>query len=182
MILGKVPPVGWYCCLFAIACLLCCVCSRAAMCTWWMILPCLSTKTLRYLHARMAARRVFGPFSAWFLYAAASISCASSSGCLVSSLSLAAFARGVPLSGTWCVEALAEASSYLKRCFLCLDLVFCGCFRFLFSKTNLCHDLTKAKKVTGKKIQATLRELQRFRRHLRESLLNRPLNSIFSSS
>ena len=51
----------------------------------------------------MAARRVLGPFSAWFLYAAASMFRASSSGCLASSLSLV-WARGVPggvpLSGT----------------------------------------------------------------------------------
>ena len=66
MIFGSVPPVGWYCCLSAAAFLLCCVCARAAMCTSWMTFLYLSTNTLRYLHARMAARRVFGPFSACF--------------------------------------------------------------------------------------------------------------------
>ena len=108
VILGKAPPVGWCCYLFAVAFLLCCVCSRAAMCTLWIVSPCRSTKALRYLHARIAALRVLGPFSAWFLYAAASISRASSSGCLEWSFSVAAFARGVPLSGTsWVCGTLA---------------------------------------------------------------------------
>ena len=41
---------------------------------------------LRYLHARMAALRVLGPSSAWFLAAVTRMSRASSSGDLVSSV------------------------------------------------------------------------------------------------
>ena len=97
-ILGNDFPVGWYCTLPGIAPLLCCVCNRAAMCTSWMTVPYLSTKALRYLQARIAARLVPGPFSAWFLYADARISLASSSGGRGGSCLVPDMARGVPLS------------------------------------------------------------------------------------
>ena len=45
-----------------------------------MKLPCWLTIALRYLHARMAALRVLGPSSVWFLAAVARMSRASSSG------------------------------------------------------------------------------------------------------
>ena len=66
--------------------LLRCVCSFAASytaCSWG---PCWLTIALRYLHARMAALRVPGPSSGWFLAAVASMSRASSSGDLVGSV------------------------------------------------------------------------------------------------
>ena len=66
--------------------LLRCVCTFAASytaCSWG---PCWLTIALRYLHARMAALRVPGPSSGWFLAAVASMSRASSSGDLVGSV------------------------------------------------------------------------------------------------
>ena len=66
--------------------LLRCVCTFAAsytVCSWG---PCWLTIALRYLHARMAALRVPGPSSGWFLAAVASMSRASSSGDLVGSV------------------------------------------------------------------------------------------------
>ena len=44
--------------------LLSCVWMRAALCTSCMVEPCWLTMALRYLHARTAARLVFGPSSA----------------------------------------------------------------------------------------------------------------------
>ena len=66
--------------------LLRCACTFAASytaCSWG---PCWLTIALRYLHARMAALRVLGPSSGWFLAALASMSHASSSGDLVGSV------------------------------------------------------------------------------------------------
>ena len=66
--------------------LLRCVCSFAASymaCSWG---PYWLTIALRYLHVRMAALRVPGPSSGWFLAAKASMSRASSSGDLVGSV------------------------------------------------------------------------------------------------
>ena len=48
--------------------------------------PCWLTIARRYLHARMAALRVLGPSSVWFLAAVASMSRASSSGDLAGSV------------------------------------------------------------------------------------------------
>ena len=64
-----------------------------------MTAPYSLTMALRYLHARIAARLVPGPFSTWFLDAVARISLASSSGDLGGSLPSACVARGVPLTG-----------------------------------------------------------------------------------
>ena len=58
--------------------LLRCLCCVA--CGPWMREPCWLTMALKYLHARMAARRVLGPSSVWFLAAVARMSRASSSG------------------------------------------------------------------------------------------------------
>ena len=66
--------------------LLRCACTLAASytaCSWG---PCWLTIARRYLHARMAALRVLGPSSGWFLAALASMSRASSSGDLVGSV------------------------------------------------------------------------------------------------
>ena len=76
-------PLGVQVVSFAALPLLCCVCSLAAsytVCSWG---PCWLTIALRYLHARIAALRVPGPSSGWFLAAMASMSHASSSGDLV---------------------------------------------------------------------------------------------------
>ena len=60
--------------------LLRCVWTLAASCANCMRRPCWWTMALKYLHARMAARRVLGLSSVWFLAAVARMSRASSSG------------------------------------------------------------------------------------------------------
>ena len=63
-----------------------CACTFAASytaCSWG---PCWLTIALRYLHARIAALRVLGPSSGWFLAAVASMSRAFLSGDLVGSV------------------------------------------------------------------------------------------------
>ena len=68
-------------CVVAVALLLLrCVWVLAARCADWMRGPCWVTIALRYLHARMAALRVLGPSSVWFLAAVARMARASSSG------------------------------------------------------------------------------------------------------
>ena len=79
-ITGSSPSFGRYCMAAAALPLLRCVWILAASCADWMRGPCWWTMALRYLHARMAALRVLGPSSAWFLAAVARISRASSSG------------------------------------------------------------------------------------------------------
>ena len=66
--------------------LLRCVWDLAASCADWIKGPCWLTMALRYLHARMAALRVLGPSSAWFLATVARMSRASSSGDLAGSV------------------------------------------------------------------------------------------------
>ena len=63
-IIGSAPPCGRYCVVDPAVPLLSCVWMRAALCTSCMVEPCWLTITLRYLHARIAARLVFGPSSA----------------------------------------------------------------------------------------------------------------------
>ena len=79
-ITGSSPSFGRYCMAAAALPLLRCVWILAASCADWMRGPCWLTMALRYLHARMAALRVLGPSSAWFLAAVARMSRASSSG------------------------------------------------------------------------------------------------------
>ena len=79
-ITGSSPSFGRYCMAAAALPLLRCVWILAASCADWMRGPCWWTMALRYLHARMAALRVLGPSSAWFLAAVARMSHASSSG------------------------------------------------------------------------------------------------------
>ena len=70
----------------AVVPLLCYVWNLAVSCADWIKGPCWLTMALRCLHARMAALRVLGPSSAWFLAAVARMSRASSSGDLVGSV------------------------------------------------------------------------------------------------
>ena len=79
-IAGSSPSFGRYCMAVAALPLLRCVWTLAASCANWMRGPCWLTMALKYLHARMAARRVLGPSSVWFLAAVARMSRASSSG------------------------------------------------------------------------------------------------------
>ena len=79
-ITGSSPSFGRYCMAAAALPLLRCVWILAASCADWIRGPCWLTMALRYLHARMAALRVLGPSSAWFLAAVARMSRASSSG------------------------------------------------------------------------------------------------------
>ena len=79
-ITGSSPSFGRYWTVAAVLPLLRCVWSLAASCADWIRGPCWLTMALRYLHARMAALRVLGPSSAWFLAAVARMSRASSSG------------------------------------------------------------------------------------------------------
>ena len=79
-ITGSSPSFGRYWTVAAALPLLRCVWSLAASCADWIRGPCWLTMALRYLHARMAALRVLGPSSAWFLAAVARMSCASFSG------------------------------------------------------------------------------------------------------
>ena len=79
-ITGSSPSFGRYCMAAAALPLLRCVWILAASCADWMRGPCWWTMALRYLHAQMAALRVLGPSSAWFLAAVARMSRASSSG------------------------------------------------------------------------------------------------------
>ena len=79
-ITGSSPSFGRYCIVAVALLLLRCVWVLAARCADWMRGPCWLTIALRYLHARMAALRVLGPSSVWFLAAVARMSRASSSG------------------------------------------------------------------------------------------------------
>ena len=63
-ITGSSPPCGRYCAVGPAVSLLICVWIRAALCTSCMVEPYWLTMALRYLHARTAARLVFGPSSA----------------------------------------------------------------------------------------------------------------------
>ena len=63
-ITGISPPCGRYCAVGPAVPLLICVWIRAALCTSCMVQPYWLTMALSYLHARTAARLVFGPFSA----------------------------------------------------------------------------------------------------------------------
>ena len=85
-ITGSSPSFERYCVAVAVLPLLRCVWTLAASCANWMRVPCWLTMAFKYLHARMAARRVLGPASVWFLAAVARMSRASSSsdrGCSV---------------------------------------------------------------------------------------------------
>ena len=79
-ITGSSPSFGRYCVAVAVLPLLRCVWTLAASCANWMRVPCWLTMAFKYLHARMAARRVLGPSSVWFLAAVARMSRASSFG------------------------------------------------------------------------------------------------------
>ena len=79
-ITGSSPSFGRYCMAVAALPLLRCVWTLAASCADWMRGPCWLTMARKYLHAWMAARRVLGPSSVWFLAAVARMSRASSSG------------------------------------------------------------------------------------------------------
>ena len=72
---------------------------RAASCTSCMVEPYWLTMALGYLHARIAARLVFGPSSAWFLAAVARMSLASSSGDRVGSVLAEGAAWVISLTG-----------------------------------------------------------------------------------
>jgi len=73
-------------CRFRLLWFLCCVVHGPLRhCTLPGVGPCWLTMARRYLYVRMAALRVLGPSSAWFLAAVLSMSRASSSGDLVGS-------------------------------------------------------------------------------------------------
>ena len=79
-ITGSSPSFGRYCMVVVALLLLRCVWVLAARCADWMRGPCWLTIALKYLQARIAALRVLGPSSVWFLAAVARMSRASSSG------------------------------------------------------------------------------------------------------
>ena len=79
-ITGSSPSFGRYCVAVAVLPLLRCVWTLAASCANWMRVPCWLIMAFKYLHARMAARRVLGPSSVWFFAVVARMSRASSSG------------------------------------------------------------------------------------------------------
>ena len=60
---------GRYCVAVAVLPLLRRVWTLATSCANWIRVPCWLTMAFKYLHARMAARRVLGPSSVWFLAA-----------------------------------------------------------------------------------------------------------------